>query len=162
TNPLQGQSINIDPELSWNKELGWRGSLLNNCINGQLTYFHNASRNFYAGGRNEVFQELGKVNVQGVEMAFDAELFQNGEHELHLLGNATYMHSKVMEGKLEDRDLFSQVIHGSATQTEYINKVNSNRAAFEVYVDDGGGETLLTDDTIDAADFPNITRSVIT
>ncbi|MBO0324000.1 TonB-dependent receptor [Muricauda sp. CAU 1633] len=162
TNPLEGQSINIDPELSWNKELGWRGSLLNNCINGQITYFHNASRNFYAGGRNEVFQELGKVNVQGVELAFDAELFKNDGHQLHLLGNATYMHSKVMEGRLEDKDLFSQVIHGAATQSEYIAKVNGNRNAYEVYVDDGGGETLLTDETIDAIDFPNITRSVIT
>ncbi|MER3374160.1 MAG: TonB-dependent receptor [Allomuricauda sp.] len=162
TNPLEGQSINIDPELSWNKELGWRGSFLNNCINGQLTYFHNASRNFYAGGRNEVFEELGKINVQGVELAFDAELLQNDEHQLHLLGNATYMHSKVMEGKLEDKDLFSQVIHSSATQNEYITKVNAHRNAYEIYVDDGGGETLLTDETIDAGDFPNITRSTIT
>lgn len=162
TNPLAGQSINIDPELSWNKEVGWRGSLLKNCIQGQLTYFHNASRNFYAGGRNEVFSELGKINVQGVEMAINAELFNKNGHQLHFLGNVTYMQSKVKEGRLEDKDLFSQVIHSTATQNEYINKVNANRDAFEIYVDEGGGETLLTDTTIDAADFANITKSVIT
>lgn len=162
TNPLEGQSINIDPELSWNKEVGWRGSLFDNCINGQLTYFHNASRNFYAGGRNEVFQELGKINVQGVEMAFNAEVLNKDGHQLHLLGNLTYMHSKVKEGRLEDKDLFSQVVHSTATQNEYIQKVNAKRNAYEVYVDNGGGETLLTDATLEASDFSNITKSIIT
>lgn len=161
TNPLEGQSINIDPELSWNKEVGWRGSVFDNCINGQLTYFHNASRNFYAGGRNEVFQELGKINVQGVEMAFNAEVLNDGGHQLHLLGNLTYMHSKVKEGRLEDKDLFSQVVHSTDTQNEYIQKVNANRNAYEVYADNGGGEALLTDETLDVSDFPNITRSII-
>ena len=63
TNPLAGQSINIEPELAWNREIGWRGNLWSNRIDGQLTYFNNTSRNFYAGGRNEVFEELGKINV---------------------------------------------------------------------------------------------------
>ncbi|WP_318344627.1 carboxypeptidase-like regulatory domain-containing protein [Flagellimonas baculiformis] len=162
TNPLAGQSINMEPELSWNKELGWRGSLWADRVHGQWTYFHNASRNFYAGGRNEVFNELGKINVQGVEMALDAELFNGNGHQLHFLANATYMDSKVMEGKLEDKDLFSQVVHGTDTQNEYIAKVNANRDAYDVYVDTGSGETLLTDATIDAADFPDITKSVIT
>ncbi|MDF0717557.1 TonB-dependent receptor [Muricauda sp. 334s03] len=162
TNPLAGQSINIEPELSWNKEIGWRGSLLDNCIQGQLTYFHNASRNFYAGGRNEVFTELGEINVQGVEMAINAELLNMNGHQLHFLGNVTYMDSKVKAGKLEDRDLFSQVIHGTATQNEYVDKVNANRDAYEIYVDNGSGEVLLTDQTVDTSQFPNITRSVIT
>ena len=87
TNPLVGQSINIDPELSWNKEIGWRGGLLDNFIQGQLTYFHNASRNFYAGGRNEVFTELGEINVQGVEMAINLELLNTNGHQLHFLGS---------------------------------------------------------------------------
>ncbi|MBO0342329.1 MAG: carboxypeptidase-like regulatory domain-containing protein [Bacteroidota bacterium] len=162
TNPLAGQSINIDPELSWNKEIGWRGGILDNHIQGQLTYFHNASRNFYAGGRNEVFTELGAINVQGIELAINAELLDTSGHQLHFLGNVTYMDSKVKAGKLEDRDLFSQVVHGNATSNEYIAKVNGNRAAYEVYVDNGNGEALLTDETLDASQFDNITRSVIT
>jgi len=162
TNPLAGQSINIDPELSWNREIGWRGNVLNNRLNGQLTYFNNTSRNFYAGGRNEVFQELGKINVQGFEVALGFELLDKNQHQLKLVGNLNLMRSKVLAGKLEDKDLFSQVIHSSATQNEYINTVNANRIAYEVYVSDGvGGETLLTDQTIDPSTFQNITKSVI-
>ncbi len=163
TNPLAGQSINIDPELSWNREIGWRGSLLHNRLDGQITYFNNTSRNFYAGGRNEVFQELGKINVQGLELAFGAELFHISQHQLRLTGSVNFMQSKVLEGKLLDKDLFSQVIHSSATKNEYINKVNANRGAYEVYIVDGtNGEVLLTDEVIDQSDFQNITKSIIT
>ena len=162
TNPLAGQSINIDPELSWNREIGWRGILFNNCLDGQLTYFNNTSRNFYAGGRNEVFQELGKINVQGLEVALGVELLDKSHHQLRLVGNVNLMRSKVLAGKLEDKDLFSQLIHSSATQNEYLNTVNANRIAYEVYVSDGlGGETLLTDQTIEPSTFQNITKSVI-
>lgn len=162
TNPLAGQSINIDPELSWNREIGWRGGLINNHIDGQITYFNNTSRNFYAGGRNEVFEELGKINVQGLELALGVELLNKNDHQLRLIGNINIMQSKVLAGRLVDKDLFSQVIHGNATQSEYINNVNANRNAFDVYVSDGaGGELLLKDENIDQADFQNITKSVI-
>lgn len=162
TNPLAGQSINIDPELSWNREIGWRGNVFNNRLHGQITYFNNTSRNFYAGGRNEVFQELGKINVQGFEVALGVELLDKNQHQLRLVGNLNLMRSKVLAGKLEDKDLFSQVIHSSATQNEYINTVNANRTAYDVYVSDGiGGETLLTDQTIEPSTFQNITKSVI-
>ena len=162
SNPLAGQSINIDPELSWNREIGWRGNLFNNRLDGQLTYFNNTSRNFYAGGRNEVFQELGKINVQGLEVALGVELLDKNQHQLRLFGNINLMRSKILTGKLEDKDLFSQVIHSSATQNEYLNTVNANRNAYEVYVSDGvGGETRLTDQTIEPSVFQNITKSVI-
>jgi len=72
------------------------------------------------------------------------------------------MNSRVKSGKLEDKDLFSQVIHGTATQNEYLNKVNANRGTYEIYVDNGSGETLLTDETLNAMQFSNITKSVIT
>lgn len=161
--PLAGQNINIDPELSWNREIGWRGSLLHDNIDGQLTYFNNTSRNFYAAGENEVFQELGKINVQGLELAIGAALFHVNQHQLRLFGNVNFMHSKVLSGKVLDKDLFSQVIFGTAAQNEYINRVNANRDAFEVYVSDGaGGEILLSDVSIDQSDFQNITKSIIT
>jgi len=161
--PLAGQNINIDPELSWNKEIGWRGSILNNSIDGQLTYFNNFTRNFYAAGENEVFQELGKINVQGLELALDVTLFNFNLHQVRLFGNVNFMQSTVLAGKVFDKDLFSQVIFGTKAQNEYIDKVNANRDAFELYVSDGaGGTTLLTDQTIDQADFQNITKSIIT
>src|SRR5690606_4404684 len=162
TVPLAGEDITMEPELSWNKELGWRGGLLGNRIQGQLTYFHNASRNFYAAGRNEVFTELGKINVQGLEMALDVKLFESPGQRLHFLGNLTLVHSKVKAGRLEDRDLFSQIVHGSATRAEFIDKVNAHRDAFELYVDRGSGEVPFTGQTLDAADFDAITRSLIT
>jgi len=163
TNPFVGESINIKPELSWNREIGWRGNLINNKLNGQITYFNNTSRNFYAGGRNEVFEELGKINVQGLEVSFNTELFKNDSHSLSFYGNLTILHSKVLEGKLLDKDLFSQVVHSSATRTEFIDKVNANRGAYELYVSDGtGGEMLLTEANITTDDFENITKSVVT
>tara|TARA_R110002051_G_scaffold138476_3_gene211214 strand:+ start:11420 stop:14059 length:2640 start_codon:yes stop_codon:yes gene_type:complete len=163
TNPLAGESINIKPELSWNKEIGWRGYLFNNSLNGQITYFNNASRNFYAGGRNEVFEELGKINVQGLEVSLNAELFNNGSNKLNFFGNITLLNSKIVEGKLLDKDLFSQVVHNSATAEEFINKINANREAYDIYSSDGnGGEMLFTNPTLTTADFQNITKSVIT
>jgi Fe(3+) dicitrate transport protein len=160
--PLAGQSINIDPELSWNREIGWRGSLFDNRIDGQLTYFNNTSRNFYAAGENEVFQELGKINVHGLEFAGGIELINVNQHRFRLFGNVNFMQSKVLAGKVFDKDLFSKVIFGTASQSEYINKVNTNRGAFEVFVSDGaGGETLLTDQTISEENFQNITKSII-
>jgi Fe(3+) dicitrate transport protein len=162
TNPLAGQSININPEFAWNKEIGWRGSLLNNRVDGQLTYFNNTSRNFYAGGRNEVFEELGKINVQGLEAALGVLLLSRNQHSLRFLGNINWMRSKILEGRLVDKDLFSQVIHSTATQNEYLEKVNANRSAYEVYVADGSGnEVLLTDAVVQPSVFQSITKSVL-
>ena len=45
---------------------------------------------------------------------------------------------------------------------EYLDMVNADREAFEIYVDDGTGQTLLTDATVDESDFPLIERSVVT
>lgn len=136
---------------------------MNNSIDGQLTYFNNFTRNFYAAGENEVFQELGKINVQGLELALDVTLFNFNLHQVRLFGNVNFMQSTVLAGKVFDKDLFSQVIFGTKAQNEYIDKVNANRDAFELYVSDGaGGTTLLTDQTIDQADFQNITKSIIT
>lgn len=161
-NPFAGQSINIKPELSINAELGLRGGILKDRINGQLTWFNNRIRNFYAGGRNEVFLELGIINIQGGEVAVRAKLFQRKSHEMHFTGNATLLSSKLMAGKLADRDLFSQVVHNSATRNEYLQKVNENRDAYEIYVADvNGGDSLLTKAALTESDFDNITRSLV-
>ncbi|MBY5957856.1 TonB-dependent receptor [Membranicola marinus] len=162
TNPLAGQDINIAPELSWNKELGWRGSFLKDRVDGQVTWFDITTRNFYAGGRNEIFEELGKINVRGVELAFGADLLRVNQHEFRLSGNVNFMKSSVLEGRLMDKDLFAQVIHSSATRQEYLDKVNANRSAFDIYASDGSnGEVLLTQNVIELSDFDQISKSVI-
>lgn len=162
TNPLEGEQINITPELAWNKEIGWRGSLWRSRLDGQVTYFHNTSRNFYAGGRNEIFQQLGSINVQGLEAAFGLALFKRSTQQVRLLGNLNLMKSRVLSGQLVDKDLFTQIIHSTATRDEYLAMVNSQRSAFEVYVSDGaGGEVLLKDEMLELTDFDQITKSVI-
>lgn len=160
--PLAGQSINIDPELSWNREIGWRGTAIDNHMDGQVTYFNNTSHNFYAAGENEVFEQLGKINVQGIEVAVGVDLIKINAQHLRLVANVNLMQSKVLEGKVFDKDLFSNVIFGSAAQGEYITKVNTHRDAYDIYVSDGaGGTRLLTERTIDPTVFQNITKSVV-
>ncbi|MCB0853988.1 MAG: TonB-dependent receptor, partial [Bacteroidetes bacterium] len=163
TNPLAGQDINIQPELSINTEIGWRGTLLKDHLSGQIAYFNNTIRNFYAGGRNEVFQELGKINMQGVEVGVGVELFRSEKHQLQFHGNATFLKSKILSGKLLDKDLFSQVTHSSATREEFIDKVNSNRKAYEIYTLNGQGEeVLVTSENLTEGDFANISKSIVT
>lgn len=163
TNPLADQSINILPELSWNKEIGWRGNYCNNRISGQLTYFNNLSRNFYAGGRNEIFVQLGKISVQGIESAWGIDLYKHNNQKLRFINNFTFMKSQVVAGQLQDKDLFSQVVHNDATMQEYLDKVNANRTAYEIYVSDGaGGEKILENDIVDASDFSGITKTLVT
>lgn len=77
------------------------------------------------------------------------------------MANLTYMQSTVLSGQLEDRDLFSQVVHSSDTRQEYLAKVNANRNAFEVYVEGTDGElALLTDEVLSNSDFELIRSSV--
>ena len=162
TNPIAGDDINIQPEYSLNTELGWRGGLFEGRIDGQMAYFNNTVSNFYAAGRNEVFVELGRINIQGIEVGLGAEVFRNPSHRLVFSGNATLLRTKVLSGKLDDRDLFGQVIHSTATEQEYIDRVNSNRDAYEIYVTNSAGEEVLfTGEVITRADFDKISRSLL-
>lgn len=162
TSPFAGSSINIKPELSVNTEIGWRGSLFQDHLDGQLTYFNNTIRNFYAGGRNEVFQELGKVNIQGVEMALGVDLYRSHEHHLRVNGNLTLLNSEILSGKLLDRDLFSEVIHSTATRQEFINKVRAKSKAYEIYtLNNQGIEVPLTNEIIDNETFDDISKSIV-
>lgn len=163
TNPLDGQSINIEPELSWNNEIGWRGNLAAGIIDGQITYFHNTSRNFYAGGRNEVFQQLGRVRVHGVEMALKALVYDRAKAKVRTFTNVAFLQSKVLRGRLEDKDLFSEVIHSRASRQEFIEKVNANRSAFEIYTTNTstGEPALLSEEVLSISDFERISASII-
>ena len=162
TNPFANQSINIDPEISLNTEIGWRGSMLNDKIDGQVTYFNNTIKNFYAGGRNEVFQELGKINMQGLEIGLNIDLLRLEFHHIGLYGNATLLRSEIKSGRLVDKDLFSEVIHNDATREEFINKVNNNRDAYEIYtLNNTGEEELYTEETLTSTDFDNISQSIV-
>lgn len=162
TNPLVGESINIQPELSLNTELGWRGDLIENRLNGQIAFFGNKVRNFYAGGENEVFQDLGRIRIRGLEAAIGAELLRGANYRLRFYANATFLQSKVLSGGVLDKDLFSQVVHSAATRNEFINKVNTKRQAYEIYIrNDQGQEVLLTDAQLTEEDFGRISKSIL-
>ena len=142
-NPLAGEEINIEPELSLNAELGWKGELIPNLLNGQLTGFQTEIENFFAAGRNEVFEELGTIRTRGLEVALSAPILKSRNHYLNLEFNGTFMQSQVMGGKLVDRDLFSQVIHNPATIQEFSDKYSANPSGYNVYVRNDAGVSEL-------------------
>lgn len=162
TTPNLGDELNIDPEVSTNLELGWRGNFLPEAIESQVTLFNTDVQNFVAAGENELFRKPGEVNIRGIEAAIATSLLPaNSKHELRLDLNATFMWTKVSEGAVEDRDLFGPIVHSQATKDEFIQKVNSNRAAYDIYTNDGqGNELLISDATISAGQFDNITKAI--
>ena len=162
TNPLAGQPINMQPELSLNLEAGWRGRLWEDRLDGQAALFQNTVRNFYAGGRNEVFRELGRFRIQGLEAALEATLLHQGLHRLRLAANLTLLHTQVLAGQLEDRDLFSQVIHSAATRQEWVNKVNAQRSAYTLYMRDASGQEVLYPETpLSLDDVQHLSRVLV-
>lgn len=163
TDPLEGENVNIKPELSLNLELGWQGSVLDGRLSGQAALFSTTVRNFIAAGENELFTQPGKVRIRGAEAGFGAMLTSSASpHGLRLTLNATMLTSEVLEGVLQDKDMFSTVVHNSATRQEFVNRVNSNRQAYELYTrNDQGQEVLLDATTITEADFANISKALV-
>ncbi|MCB0668417.1 MAG: TonB-dependent receptor plug domain-containing protein, partial [Saprospiraceae bacterium] len=159
-NPLQGENVNVTPELSVNTELGYRWSL-ENRIQFELTYFGKNVENFIAAGENELFIEPGGVRIDGIETSAAINLFSGDHSNLNLHLNATFLHSKVIDGALVDKDAFGTVVHSDFTRAEFIEKVNSNRGAFDIYLKDGQGQdVLLEKQVLDETDFNLIYRTV--
>src|SRR5690606_26076413 len=163
TDPLQGEIVNINPDLSLILELGWQGSLWNGRLSGQAAVFSNTVRNFIAAGENELFLEPGRVRIRGVEAGLGAMLTSSASpHGLRLTVNATMLTSEIVEGVLQDKDMFSTVVHNSATRKEFIDRVNDNRNAYELYTRNGQGQDVLLDaTTIGEADFANFSKALV-
>src|SRR5690606_13152778 len=120
-------------------------------------------RNFIAAGENELFMQPGRVQIRGFEAGVAAMLTSStSPHSLRLSLNATMLTSEVLEGVLQDKDMFSAVVHNSATRQEFINRVNSNRQAYELYTRNNEGQEILLDaTTITEADFGNISKALV-
>jgi Fe(3+) dicitrate transport protein len=163
TDPLAGEDVNIKPELSLNLELGWQGSMFDGRLSGQAALFNTTVRNFIAAGENELFMQPGRVQIRGFEAGVAAMLTSStSPHSLRLSLNATMLTSEVLEGVLQDKDMFSAVVHNSATRQEFINRVNSNRQAYELYTRNNEGQEILLDaTTITEADFGNISKALV-
>jgi Fe(3+) dicitrate transport protein len=68
----------------------------------------------------------------------------------------------MLRGKMQDTELFSQVVHNPATRGEFIERVNQNRAAYELYLrDEEGNEILHQEPTLSPEDFERLTRALV-
>jgi Fe(3+) dicitrate transport protein len=151
---------NLKPEQSFNQELGARWVSGDKIINGQLSVFNMFIDNFYSPARAQAFETLGSVRISGMEMAASfnvSQLFDMPNSRLNIAGAFTYMNSAITEGTLTDKDLFSNVVHNAATKAELVDKINNDRAAFDVYLDGA----LYEDATITVDQFDQITSLAI-
>lgn len=149
TSPDLAGDVNIKPEVSWNKEVGWRGSVWNETADIQATFFHNQVDNLYLAGRREVFEKPGTMEVYGLELGSNfnfRNLLKTGD-QLQAVFNFTWMNSKVTGGQLRDTDFFQNVVHNAATRSEFISMYNRDPNAFELTVRDDLGEASIYEGT---------------
>lgn len=160
-NPLSPEELsNIRPEISLNTELGVRGEIIKGRLSGQVAIFNNRIRNFYLAGWNEFFDKLGVLNVGGIEAALRYELLpQGGKHKLSIQPNITFLRSRVISGELVDRHLFTQIKHTSATKQEFVDKVNGNPNAYDVFTKINGIDTKI-ERAITLEDLNSVTKTV--
>ena len=158
--PTTEKPINRTPETSNNFEAGIRGDLLRSVANVQLVYFNNRISNYYSAGRNEAFQTLGAVNINGIESSLYLNLnrlFPMKNHELTLNLSGTWMHGKVLSGLLKDSDLL-KAKHTADTKAELIEKINEERNGYSVYFASSTGADSLVSGDLAIADFSKIKR----
>ncbi len=157
--------INIAPETSLGFDVGLRGDFLNGLINLNAAYFNNTIRNFYSPARREAFQSLGKVNMQGLEMALFIEptkfINNNKGHKVRIGLSSTWMASKILSGVLNDALIFSsQTLLTQENRAELINRINEGGEGYNVYVRNGANtkDSLITR-PISNSDFANMASS---
>ncbi len=160
-NPLSPEELaNVRPEVSINSELGIRGDILKNVVNGQVAIFNNRIRNFYLAGWNEFFEKLAVINIQGAEAALKFNILsRNTTHHLSALANVTLLRSRVLSGMLVDRHLFTLVRHTEATKQEFVDKVNSLPSGYTVYVKNIDGHNVPINGPLSISDVDNITKT---
>jgi Fe(3+) dicitrate transport protein len=151
----------LEPEKSFNQELGARWVGNDQKMNGQVAMFNMFIENFYSPARSQAFETLGTVRISGLELATSLDVskcFGIVGSNLLLGGSMTLMQSAITSGTLRDADLFTKVIHNEATSHELIDKINQDRPAFEVFF----GETVYDGSTLTYDQFDDITAVNIT
>lgn len=153
------ESADLKPEYSFNQEIGVRFDQPAGGVNGQASVFNMLIDNFYSPARSQAFQTLGSVRISGIELALSnnfANLFNSTRQGLQAGISVTLMQSQITGGTLTDKDLVTTITHSAATKEELINKINSDRDAFEVYLNDE-----LYTGTVDITQFDQITSVAI-
>lgn len=158
--PTTSKPVNRLPETSLNYEAGLRGCLLKDFACIQATYFNNNITNYYSAGRNEAFQTLGSVNINGVEGSVNLnlhKLMKSEKHQVIISLSGTMMKGKVLSGLLKDSDLL-KAKHTDATKAELIDKINSERNGYDVYYASSTGADSLVTNELTVSDFSKIKR----
>lgn len=158
--PSDTKPINRLPETSFNYEAGIRGCLLKEFACVKASYFNNNISNYYSAGRNEAFQTLGAVNINGIEGVVNLnlhKLLNNEKHQIVLSFSGTMMKGKVLSGLLKDSDLL-KAKHTDATKAELIEKINAERSGFDVYFANAAGTDSLVTKELTVSDFSKIKR----
>ena len=154
--PDETKNINIKSEHSLNFEIGMRGQLFDDLIAYQSSYFNNHISNFYAAGRKEAFESLGKVNIQGLEVGIilrPLENNTNNDHQLSVGLNLTYLKSKIQEGKIIDSD-FVKAKHTEESIEEFLNLVQKNSAGLILENADG----VIDNTELNENNFSDLTK----
>ena len=152
--------VNKLPETSLNYEAGVRGEVFKDFLGIQITYFSNNIKNYYSAGRNEAFQTLGAVSTQGIESTVQLnlhKLMNSEKHQVVISFSGTFMKGKVLSGKLQDSDLL-KAKHTNETKKELVDKINEERAGYDVYFSGTGGKDSLVTGTINVTEFSKIKR----
>ncbi len=148
----------LKPEISFNQEIGTRIVQEDQVFNAQFSVFNTFIDNYYSPARSQAFQSLGSIQLSGAEFAtniYPTKLFAGDDHELVIGLNATYMSSAITGGTLNDGDLFSSnVFHTDATKNELIDKINEDRNAYEIYLDN----VLYEGNVVTIDQFSQITK----
>jgi Fe(3+) dicitrate transport protein len=158
--PTVDREINRKPEESLNYEFGLRGDLLKEFVSIQLNYFNNNIKNYYSAGRNEAFQTLGAVNINGVESSINLnlhKLMKSEKHQITLNLSGTIINSKILSGKMSDSDLL-KAKHTDETKSELIDKINSERVGYDVYFTGVNTTDSLVSRELTVEDFSKIKR----
>jgi len=165
SNITDATEINIKPETSLGFDGGLRGHLLNGLLDVNVAYFNNTIRNFYSPARREAFQSLGKVNIQGLEMALFIEptkLMKNNKgHKIKAGFSGTWMASKILSGVLNDALIFSsQTLLTQENRDELIARINDGGDSYNVSIRNSSntGDSLITR-AINNSDFANMASS---
>ncbi|MFN8339695.1 MAG: TonB-dependent receptor [Saprospiraceae bacterium] len=107
------------------------------------------------------FDKLGVINIQGLEATLKWDVLPaQSDHKFYIQPNITLLNSKVISGELVDRQLFSQIKHTTATKQEFVDKVNANPSAYNVYTKNAAGQDVLMTAPIAVSDLDKITKTV--
>jgi len=149
---------NLDPEVSFNQEVGVRMLHDKQLFNTQLSVFNTLISNYYSPARSQAFQTLGTVTMNGLEIAFNIDplkLTKSTNQTLTIGIAATFMNSEITGGSFIDGDLFaSTVFHTEATKAELIDMINENRDAYTIY----NGADIINTAVITVDDFASFTK----